>query len=68
MQVTKKKAVSVKDKLDGNEIDMSMLGLTDVPVKELVMFEISWRNSKLNYTKLLLFCLHFRLRSPVELF
>jgi len=35
MQVTKKKAVSVKDKLDGNEIDMSMLGLTDVPVKEL---------------------------------
>ena len=38
MQVTKKKAVSVKDKLDGNEIDMSMLGLTDVPVKELVMF------------------------------
>jgi len=35
MQPTKKKLVSVKDKLDGNEIDMSMLELTEVPVKEL---------------------------------
>lgn len=35
MQSTKKKSVSVKDKLDGNEIDMSMLGLTEIPVKEL---------------------------------
>ena len=38
MQPTKKKLVSVKDKLDGNEIDMSMLELTEVPVKELVIF------------------------------
>jgi len=35
MLPAKKKPVSVKDKLDGNEIDMSMLGLTEVPVKEL---------------------------------
>ena len=37
MQPNKKnKTVSVKDKLDGNEIDLSLLELTEVPVKELV--------------------------------
>lgn len=34
MQPAKK--TSVKDKLDGNEIDLSLLELTEVPVKELV--------------------------------
>jgi len=42
MQSTKKKSVSVKDKLDGNEIDMSMLGLTEIPVKELVILKINY--------------------------
>lgn len=36
MQHNKKKSVSVKDKLDGNEIDLSLLELTEAPVKELV--------------------------------
>ncbi len=37
MQPNKKsKSVSVKDKLDGNEIDLSLSELTEVPVKELV--------------------------------
>lgn len=36
MQPSKKKTISVKDKLNGNEIDLSLLELTDVPVKELV--------------------------------
>jgi len=36
MQPNKKKSVSVKDKLDGNEIDLSLLELTEAPVKELV--------------------------------
>jgi hypothetical protein len=36
MQPNKKKTVSVKDKLDGNEIDLSLLELTEAPVKELV--------------------------------
>lgn len=40
MLPAKKKPVSVKDKLDGNEIDMSMLGLTEVPVKELVTLKL----------------------------
>lgn len=35
MQPSKKKTISVKDKLNGNEIDLSLLELTDVPVKEL---------------------------------
>ncbi|XP_046440373.1 leucine-rich repeat-containing protein 59-like [Daphnia pulex] len=35
MQNNKKKSVSVKDKLDGNEIDLSLLELTEAPVKEL---------------------------------
>lgn len=34
----KKKSVSVKDKLDGNAIDLSLLELTDAPVRELVGF------------------------------
>lgn len=39
MQPNKKnKSVSVKDKLDGNEIDLSLLELTEVPVKELVFW------------------------------
>lgn len=37
MQHTKKKTVSVKDKLDGNEIDLSLLDLAEAPVKELVL-------------------------------
>ena len=32
----KKQQVSVRDKLDGNEIDLSLLELSEVPVKELV--------------------------------
>lgn len=32
----KKQNVSVRDKLDGNEIDLSLLELSEVPVKELV--------------------------------
>lgn len=37
MQPSRKNVVSVKDKLDGNEIDLSMMELTEVPVKELVI-------------------------------
>ena len=37
MQPTKKKTVvSVRDKLDGNEIDLSLLELSEVPCQELV--------------------------------
>lgn len=42
MQPTKKKSISVKDKLDGNEIDLSLLELTEVPVKELVRNHIPY--------------------------
>uniref|UniRef100_A0A8C9G667 Uncharacterized protein n=1 Tax=Pavo cristatus TaxID=9049 RepID=A0A8C9G667_PAVCR len=30
------KAGSLKDKLDGNELDLSLCGLSEVPVRELV--------------------------------
>ena len=50
MQPNKKKSVSVKDKLNGNEIDLSLLELTEAPVKELVCSNIwnifSWSNLK----------------------
>ena len=36
MQPNKKKSVSVKDKLEGNELDLSLMELTEVPVKEMV--------------------------------
>lgn len=46
----KKQHVSVRDKLDGNEIDLSLLELSDVPVKELVRPLTSFlsRNSPIN--------------------
>lgn len=31
---------SLRDKLDGDELDLSMLRLTEVPVKEIVSLEI----------------------------
>lgn len=45
MQQSKKKSVSVKDKLDGNEIDLSLLELTEVPVKELVLLTLRCINA-----------------------
>lgn len=54
MQSSKKKTVSVRDKLDGNEIDLSLLELTDVPVRELVSFE-----SKYLVTRVVINCTPF---------
>ncbi len=36
MQPTTKSSMSVKDKLEGNKLDLSLLEITDVPVKEMV--------------------------------
>ena len=51
MQGTKKKSTSVKDKLEGNQLDLSLMELTDVPVKEMVRI--------LHCNDLLLCCLLF---------
>lgn len=36
------KGVNLKDKLDGNELDLSLSDLNEVPVKELVSISLSW--------------------------
>ncbi len=53
MQPNKKKSVSVKDKLNGNEIDLSLLELTEAPVKELVCSNIcnSFSSNNLKFTQ-----------------
>jgi len=41
----KGKVENIKDKIDGNELDLSLSNLTEVPVKELVSsltFQLSW--------------------------
>lgn len=36
LRMSKNKVLNLKDKIDGNEMDLSLCNLTEVPVKELV--------------------------------
>lgn len=45
INMIKSKVENIKDKIDGNELDLSLSNLTEVPVKELVSsltFQLSW--------------------------
>ncbi len=55
INMIKGKVENIKDKIDGNELDLSLSDLTEVPVKELVSVASDY--SLYNYHECTWFCL-----------